>query len=157
MTFYDIYEEFNHDNKLDLFELDEEIEKYDLLPIVINYRNLYNNILFCIIYSIKHFYIGKCKFKNQLMENNLMSSPYIDIPLQAYLDNQSNNIQELFKNYIYIDLNTICNESQCFIEDDRRIQFYVKKYEILEMPYILSINADASNYNENYNENTQIA
>ena len=80
MTFYDIYEEFNNDNKLDLFELDEEIEKYDLLPIVINYRNLYNNKLFCIIYSIKHFCTGKCKFKNQLMENNLMSSPYIDIP-----------------------------------------------------------------------------
>ena len=46
-------------NKLDLFELDEEIEKYDLLPIVINYRNLYNNKSFCIIYSIKHFCIGK--------------------------------------------------------------------------------------------------
>ena len=104
MTFYDIYEEFNNDNKLDLFELDEEIEKYDLLPIVINYRNLYNNKLFCIIYSIKHFCTGKCKFKNQLIENNLMSSPYIDIPLQAYLDNLSNNIQELFQNYIYINL-----------------------------------------------------
>ena len=64
MTFYDIYEEFNHDNKLDLFELDEEIEKYDLLPIVINYRNLYNNKLFCIRYSIKHFGTGKCIFKN---------------------------------------------------------------------------------------------
>ena len=92
MTFYDIYEEFNNDNKLDLFELDEEIEKYDLLPIVINYRNLYNNKLFCIIYSIKYFSTGKCKFKSQLMGNNLMSSPYIDIPLQAYLDNLSNNI-----------------------------------------------------------------
>ena len=82
------------------------------------------------------------------MGNNLMSSPYIDIPLQAYLDNLSNNIQELFKNYIYIDLNTICNESQCFSEDDRRVQFYVKKYEILEMPYILSINTNINNYNE---------
>ena len=50
MTFYDIYEEFNNDNKFNLFELDQEIEKYNLLPIVINYRNLYNNKLFCIIY-----------------------------------------------------------------------------------------------------------
>ena len=100
MAFYDIYEEFNRDNKLDLFELDEEIEKYDLLPIVIKYRNLYNNKLFCIIYSIKHFCTRKRKFKNQIMENNLMSSPYIDISLQAYLGSLSNKIQELFKNYI---------------------------------------------------------
>ena len=98
MTFYDIYEEFNNDNKLDLFELDKEIEKYDLLPIVINYRNLYNNKLFCIIYSIKHSCTEKSKFKNQLIENDLMSFPYIDIPLQAYLNSLSNNIKELFKN-----------------------------------------------------------
>jgi hypothetical protein len=31
------------------------LEKYDFLPIVINYRNLYKNKLFCIIYSINHF------------------------------------------------------------------------------------------------------
>ena len=50
ITFHDIYEDFNNDNKLDLFELDEKIEKYDLFLIVINYRNLYNNKFFCIIY-----------------------------------------------------------------------------------------------------------
>ena len=77
-----------------------------------------------------------------------MSSPYIDIPLQEYLDNLPNNIRELFKNYIYIDLNTICNKSQCFSEDDRRVQFYLKKYVILEMPYILSINTNINDYSE---------
>ena len=77
-----------------------------------------------------------------------MSAPYIDIPLQAYLDNLSKNIQELFHNYIYINLNTICNESQCFSEDDTNVQFYVNKYEILEMPYILSINTNINDYAE---------
>ena len=83
-----------------------------------------------------------------------MSAPFIDIPLQAYLDNISNNIQELFQNYIYINLNTICNESQCFSEDDANIQYYVKKYEIIEIPYILSINTNINDYNElvKYNE-----
>ena len=77
-----------------------------------------------------------------------MSSPYIDIPLQEYLDNLPNNIRELFKNYIYIDLNTICKEIQCFREDDISVQFYVKKYEILEIPYILSINTNINDYSE---------
>ena len=32
--------------------------------------------------------------------------------------------------------------------DDIRVQFYVKKYEILEMPYILSINTNINDYCE---------
>ena len=67
-SFYDIYEEFNKDNNYDLFELDEELEKYDFLPIVINYRNLYKNQLLCIKYSINHFCTGKSKFKNQFVK-----------------------------------------------------------------------------------------
>ena len=39
-SFYEIYEEFNNDNKWDLFDLDQNLKKYDLLPIVILYRNL---------------------------------------------------------------------------------------------------------------------
>ena len=52
----------------------------------------YKNKLFCIIYSINHFCTGNCKFKNQLKEYNLFSSPYIDIPLQAYIDNLQNDV-----------------------------------------------------------------
>ena len=77
-------------------------------------------------YIINHFCTGNCKFKNQLKEYNLFSSYYIDIPLQAYLDNLSNDVQEIFHNYIYINLNTICNESQCYSEDDKNVQFYIK-------------------------------
>ena len=68
--------------------------------------------------------------------------------MQAYIDNLSNDVQEIFHNYIYINLNTICNESQCYSEDDKNVQFYVKKYEILEMPFILSINTNINNYSE---------
>ena len=110
--FYDIYDKFNKNNNCDLFELDEEKEKYEFLPIGINYRNFAKNELYCIKYSIIHFCTGKCKYNNQLKENNILSYPYIDIPLQAYIDNLSPDIDHLFKNYIYINLNTICNEEQ---------------------------------------------
>ena len=91
---------------------------------------------------------GKCKYKNQLRETNILSYPYIDIPLQAYIDNLSPDIDHLFKNYIYINLNTICNEEQCYSENNNNLQFYVKKYEILEMPLILSLNTNINEFAE---------
>ena len=72
-TFYDIYKGFNTNNKYDLFQLDEEGEKYDFLPIIINYRNLDKNKLLCIKYSINHSSTWKRKFKNQITKNNLLS------------------------------------------------------------------------------------
>ena len=96
--FYDIYDKFNKNNNCDLFELDEEKEKYEFLPIGINYRNFAKNELYCIKYSIIHFCTGKCKYNNQLRENNILSYPYIDIPLQAYINNLSPDIDHLFKN-----------------------------------------------------------
>ena len=43
----------------------------------------------------------------------------------------------MFKGYIYMNINTICNEEQCYSDDDKNVNFYVKKYEILELPLIL--------------------
>ena len=48
---------------------------------------------------------------------NLNSTPYIDIPLISYEDKRIRNIEELFKNYIYIDINTICQEEKCINEN----------------------------------------
>ena len=72
--------------------------------------------------------------------NNLLSAPYKEISLQSYFDNLYNTIQELFQNYIYINWNTC--------EDEPNIPFYMKKYEILEIPFILSINTNINGYVE---------
>ena len=45
-----------------------------------------------------------------------------------------------------MNIHTICNEQQCISEDDKNINFYVKKYEIIELPFILSINTNLSTY-----------
>ena len=100
------------------------------MTIGINYRNFAKNEFYCIKYSIIHFCTDKykCIYNNQLRENNILSYPYIDIPLQAYIDDLSPYIDPIFKNYIYIILNTIYNEAQCYSENDKNIQFYVRKY-----------------------------
>ena len=49
------------------------------------------------------FFIGKCKFSDQPI-NILNSTPYIDIPMVAYEDSNANNLEELFNNYIFINL-----------------------------------------------------
>ena len=46
-----------------------------------------------------------------------------------------------------MNIHTICNEEQCYSEDDKNVNFYVKKYEILQLPLILSINTNLSNFN----------
>ena len=90
------------------------------MTIGINYRNFAKNEFYCIKYSIIHFCTGKCKYKDQLRETNILSYPYIDIPLQAYIVNLSQDIDHIFKNYIYINLNTICNEAQFYSENDKK-------------------------------------
>ena len=64
------------------------------------------------------------------------------------MDNLSSDIDHIFKNYIYINLNTLCNEDQSYSENDKNAQFYVKKYEILEIPLILSLNTNINEFAE---------
>ena len=47
---------------------------------------------------------------------------------------------------IYLNINTIYNEEQWYCEDNHNMNFYVKKYEILELPFILSFNTNLSNF-----------
>ena len=88
------------------------------------------------------------------MDINIISSPFIDILLQAYIDNLYEDINHLFQNFIYINLNTICNENQYYSDDDTLVQFNVKKYEKIDMPIVLSINTNINEHRnlENYND-----
>ena len=62
-------------------------------------------------------------------------------------DNFANNVNDIFKNYIYIDINTICNKKEFYLEDDNSVNFYIKKYEILNVPFILLLNMNLKDYN----------
>ena len=145
-NFYEIYDNFNNQFKANIFNLRDN-KKYQFLPININYRLLTNVELFCINYKIKHFCTGKCKFYNQPIEI-LNSTPYIDIPLVAFEDNLANDVDYLFKNYIYINLNTICQEECCSNNNDNQVNWYIKKYEINSMPQILSFNININDYSK---------
>ena len=57
---------------------------------------------------------------------------------------------------IILNINTICNENKCFNENDNLVNFYVKKYEIEELPLILSINTNINDYNELVKYNNKI-
>ena len=46
-----------------------------------------------------------------------------------------------------MNIHTICNEEQCYGEDDKNMNFYVKKYEISQLQLILSVGANLSNFN----------
>ena len=54
LFFYQIYDQYNKENKCDLLSLKNN-EKYNFVPIVINYRNFINNKFFCLNYSITRF------------------------------------------------------------------------------------------------------
>ena len=143
--FYTIYDKFNKKNKCNLFELDKT-ELHKVVPIVLNYRNFNNNKLFGIIYKIKHYCSGKCKFSRQLVET-FISKSFIEIPLIAYDDERIKSVTDLFKEYIYININTICKENECYKEDDDSvINFYVKTYEIINLPLVLAININLVSY-----------
>lgn len=43
-------------------------------------------------------------------------------------------------------MHTICNEKICDENKDKGIQFYIKKYTILDMPLILSINTNLNEF-----------
>ena len=46
-----------------------------------------------------------------------------------------------------MNVHTICNEEQCYSEDDKKCEFLCKRYKILKLPLILSINTNLSNFN----------
>ena len=85
------------------------------------------NEIYWIKYSIIHLCTGKCKYKIQLRETNILLYPYIDISLEAYMDNLSSDIDHIFKNYIYINLNNICNEEQCYSENNKKYNQFISK------------------------------
>lgn len=141
--FYEEYENFNKTNKCNLFNLDKDIEFKKYVPIVINYRLLINNNIFTIRYSVSHYCIGQCKFKNKINENKT-SPPFIDIPVTAFTDQTIKNADDLFNHHIYFNLNTLCKEEECI----DNVNFYVKTIKIIELPIILSININVSNFVE---------
>ncbi len=74
------------------------------------------------------------------MKEELLSAPFIDIPEDEFIDNLVKTVEDIFKKYIYFDINTICKESIFYSDKDNHLNFYIKKYEILHLPFILSIN-----------------
>ena len=101
--FYDLYDMFNKENECDI-----------LIWMKVKGINLYQLLLIIEIYVIMTFFVLNiilsiiARTHVNLIES-LYSTPYIDIPLEAYGDTNINNIENLFNNYIYINLNTICN------------------------------------------------
>ena len=69
----------------------------------------------------------------------MKSTPYLDIPLVDYEDNKAKNIVKIFNGYIYFNINTICGEKHYKIEDYWLVNWYIKKYQILEIPLFLSV------------------
>ena len=47
-----------------------------------------------------------------------------------------------------MDINTICQDEKCSDEKETIVNWYIKKYDILEMPIILSINTNINDYNK---------
>ena len=46
-----------------------------------------------------------------------------------------------------MDINTICQDEKCSDENENMMNWYIKKYNIIEMPFILSINININDYN----------
>ena len=76
----------------------------------------------------------------------MVTQPFIDVPLEVYSDTRDLDFDKLIKEYIFIGLKTICNLPECYSEDDSMVNFYVKKYEINDMPPILSINTNINDF-----------
>ena len=123
----------------------QENEKYEYVPIIIDYKPLINAEPFIIIYKIQHYCIGSCKFREQPIDI-LNSTHYIDRLLVAYEDSNANNLEEIFKNYIFINLNIICQEESCVGENDNIVNWYIKKYKIVNIPQIIAINVNINDY-----------
>ena len=55
--------------------------------------------------------MGKCKFSGQISEDFILKA-FIDISLVAWEDTKINIVDKLFKEYIYMNIHTKCNEPQ---------------------------------------------
>ena len=70
----------------------------------------------------------------------MVTQPFKDIPLEAYSDSRNLNFDKLIKEYIFINLNTICNLPECYSEDDSFVNFMLKNMILLiYLQYYLSI------------------
>ena len=47
-----------------------------------------------------------------------------------------------------MDINTICQDEKCSEENENMMNWYIKKYNIIEMPFILLINTNINDYNQ---------
>ena len=103
------------------------------------------HLLVFLYFLSNHFCTGKCKFCGGYEEEKI-TGPFIDIPDITYKDNRVDNIEKLFKDYLFIDMHTICNEETCAANKDKDVQYYIKKYTILDMPKILSINTSLNDF-----------
>ena len=77
-------------------------------------------------YSIKNFFTENCKYSNKLVKS-LVTQPFIDISLEAYSDTRNIDFDDLIKEYIFINLNTISNLPEYYSEYDSNVNFYNKK------------------------------
>lgn len=77
----------------------------------------------------------------------MVTKPFIDIPLDAYSDSRDLDFDKLIKEYIFINLHTICNLPECYSKDDSNEKFYVKKYEFIDIPPIISVNTNINDFN----------
>lgn len=124
-----------------------------MVPIAINYRALINNKIFCINYKFKHFCSGSCKFSNQPFEN-LISQPYIDVHYIFYTDeNICKNANDLFKNYIYINIKYKYIIIRIF---EKEIKLYNQIYKLID--FVTQANSDHyvayfQNHNDLYSKN----
>lgn len=118
----------------------EDTEIFKCVPIVIYYLNLVNVKYFCIKYN---YYTGKYKFYHQFREE-LVSPSFIDIPDTAYIDPTINKAQEIFSKQIFLNINTIYKETECI----NKTNFYVKKFTILGIPSIISLNVNVNDYDD---------
>ena len=95
LDFYALYHNFNLANNCNLFNLDVSGYK-NFVPIVLNYRNSTNNKIFSIIYKIKYYCTEECKYSGGY-EEELISAPFIDIPLISCDDNNIKDIVNYLK------------------------------------------------------------
>ena len=47
-----------------------------------------------------------------------------------------------------MDINTLCQDEKSSEENENIMNWYIKKYNIIEMPFILSINTNINDYNQ---------
>lgn len=144
IKFFDIYLDFQnkiHNNILLINQ--NEIGIFN--PITLCYRPFYNIDLFRFKYNLMHTCTGICQFsKNKNKIDLLFTSPFLDF-IEDYIDNNNiNSIEDFINRGIFATRNVLCNENECIIDNAGSVQ--TLKYQIIEYPFIISINI-SMNYN----------